>query len=56
VIADLKTYRDLAEFQYDIRGNEVFVRSLDGWWPEALRNAEEFRRLTAKEVDSRRAE
>jgi hypothetical protein len=50
VIADLRTYRDLAEFVYDIRAKEVFFRPLDGWWPEALRNASEFKRLKAREV------
>ena len=56
VIADLRTYRDLVEFQYDIRGSEVYVRWLDGWWPESLKQAAGFRRLTAKEVANRRAE
>ena len=53
-IADIRTYRDLVEFQYDIRGNEVYIRQLDGWWPEALRKAAEFRLLTAKAVASSR--
>ena len=48
-ITDIRIHRDLAEFEYDIRGNEVFFRRLDGWWPEALKQAGEFRRLTAKE-------
>ena len=39
-----------AEFQYDIRDNTVLLRPLDGWWPEALKQAAEFKRLTAKEV------
>ena len=56
VVADIRTYRDLVEFQYDIRGNEVYIRRLDGWWPEALKQAAEFRRLTAKAGASRRAE
>ena len=45
VIADIGLHRDLAEFQYDIRHNAVYFRRLDGWWPESLRNAGEFRRL-----------
>ena len=49
-IADLRTYRDLVEFEYDIRGKEVYFRPLDGWWPEALRNAGEFRPLSEKEI------
>jgi hypothetical protein len=55
-IADIGTHKDLAEFQYDLRGNEVFFRRLDGWWPEALRKAAEFRRLTAKEAVNGRTE
>jgi hypothetical protein len=55
-IADISIHRDLAEFQYDIRGNQVLFRRLDCWWPEALRKADGFRRLTAKKVASRRAE
>jgi len=55
-IADLRIYGDLAEYHYDLCGNEVDFRPLDGWWPESLRNAAEFKRLTAKEVASGRAE
>jgi len=55
-IADIGIHRDLAEFQYDIRGNAVFFRPLDGWWPETLRKAAEFERLTAKAVGSSSAE
>ena len=55
-IADLRTYRDLVEFEYDIRGDSVLFRPLDGWWPESLRNPGEFKRLTAKAVAGRRAE
>jgi hypothetical protein len=55
-ITDLRTYRDLAEFHFDIRGSEVFFRPLAGWWPESLRKVGEFRLLTAKEVGSSWAE
>jgi len=55
-IADIGLHRDLAECHYDIRGNSVFFRKLDGWWPESLRNAGEFRLLRAKEVARSRAE
>jgi len=55
-IADIGLHRDLVEFQYDIRGSAVFFRKLDGWWPESLRKAAEFKRLTRKAVFSRRAE
>jgi hypothetical protein len=47
-IADLRIYGDLAEYHYDICGNEVYLRPLDGWWPEALRNAGKFKLLTEK--------
>jgi hypothetical protein len=53
-ITDIGIHRDLAEFQYDIRGNAVFFRPLDGWWPEALRKAAGFKRLTPKAVASSR--
>jgi hypothetical protein len=50
ILCNVRVYRDLAEFQYHIRGNEVFFRPLDGWWPEALRKAGDFKALTAKAV------
>jgi len=40
----------LVEFEYDIRGKEVYFRPLDGWWPESVRNAGEFRPLSEKEI------
>ncbi|MBP1752984.1 MAG: hypothetical protein H6Q57_1820 [Geobacteraceae bacterium] len=55
-IADIGLHRDLAEFQYDIRGSQVFFRKLDGWWPEALKQAVEFRLLAEKEGASSRGE
>ena len=51
-IADIGLHRDLAEFEYDIRDNAVFFRPLDGWWPESLKQAGEFKLLTANAVDS----
>ena len=45
-IADIGLHRDLAEFQYDVRGNEVFFRPPDGWWPESRKRAAEFKRLS----------
>ena len=47
-IADIKIHRDLAEFQYDIRDNAAFFRPLDGWWPESLKQAGEFKLLSKK--------
>jgi len=55
-IEDNGLHRDLAEFEYDIRGKEIFVRKLDGWWPEALRKAAEFKRLGETEVAGSGAE
>jgi hypothetical protein len=54
-IADIGLHRDLAEFQYDIRDNAVFFRPLDGWWPESLKHAAEFRLLSEKEVVAKHA-
>jgi len=54
-IEDIGSYRDWAEFQYDTRGKELYFRPLDGWWPESLKQAAEFRRLAAKEVAGSRA-
>jgi hypothetical protein len=54
-IADIGLHRDLAEFEYDIRDNAVFFRPLDGWWPESLKRAEEFKRLTARAVAASQA-
>jgi hypothetical protein len=54
-IASLGVHRDLAEFQYDIRGKEAFFRPLDGWWPETLKQAGEFRLLKANGVAGSRA-
>ena len=55
-IADIGLHRDLAEFQYDIRGKTVFFRPLDGWWPEALKHTAEFKRLGLKAIAGRREE
>ena len=55
-IADIGLHRDLVEFQYDIRGTAVFFRKLNGWWPESVKQAGEFERLSEKEVASSGAE
>ena len=55
-ISDISNYGDLAEYQYDISGKEVYFRPLDGWWPDAPKHAVEFKRLTEKEVADDRAE
>jgi hypothetical protein len=45
----MQAYRNDTEYQYDIRGKEVFFRPLRGQYPESLENALGFERLT-KEV------
>jgi hypothetical protein len=55
-INDRGTYADLAEYHYDISEKEVFFRPIDGWWPEALKLADEFRLLTSEAVAGCRAE
>jgi hypothetical protein len=45
-ICNLKDYGDWAEYQYDIRGKEVFFRQLRGQYPESVEIASEFERLT----------
>ena len=55
-ISDIGLHRDLAEFQYDIRNNEVYFRPLDGWWPESLKRAAEFKVLREKAVAGSRGE
>jgi len=47
-IDDIERYGDNAEYQYDIRGTEIYFRALKGYYPESLRGAEAFRLLTKK--------
>jgi hypothetical protein len=54
-ITDLRIYGDLAEYHYDLCGKEVYFRPLDGWWPESVKQAAEFKRLTARDVLTERA-
>ena len=49
-IHDLRLYADLAEYQYDISGKQVYFRPLDGWWPDSLKHAADFKLLTETEV------
>ncbi len=51
-VCDLNHYQDWAEYQYDIRGKEVFLRPLRGQYPESLENALEFERLTREVVEN----
>ena len=50
-ICDINHYRDWAEYQYDIRGKEVYFRPLRGQYPESLDNALGFERLTREVVE-----
>ena len=45
-ISDIDHYGDWAEYQYDIRGKEIYFRSLSGSWPESVEHASEFKLLT----------
>ena len=49
-ISDISKYGDLAEYQYDLSGKEVYFRPLDGWWPDSLKHAADFKLLTETEV------
>ena len=45
-ISDIRDYGDLAEYQYDIRGEVVLFRPLTGLFPESIENAKTFKVLT----------
>ena len=51
-ICDITNYGDWAEYQYDIRGKEVFFRPLKGQYPESVETACEFERLTKEWVEN----
>jgi hypothetical protein len=42
-ISNIDTYGDWAEYRYDIRGDKIYFRLLDGCWPGSLKNAGGFR-------------
>jgi hypothetical protein len=50
-IGDIDDYGDWAQYQYDIRGKEIYFRPLNKWWPGSLRNAPEFTILTMKRAN-----
>jgi len=54
-ISDISKYGDLAEYQYDLSGKEVYFRPLDGWWPDSLKRAAEFKLLSEKDVVAERS-
>lgn len=47
-IGDIKNYGDWAEFEYDIRGTNVYFRPLEGSYPFSVTRAPGFRVLTEK--------
>jgi hypothetical protein len=49
-IGHIENYGDFAEYQYDIRGDSVFFRPLNGEWPFSLEDAMDFKLLTPQEV------
>jgi hypothetical protein len=50
-ISDISDYGDWAEFQYDIRGEEIYFRPLSGSWPESVEHAYEFKLLAEADCD-----
>ena len=49
-ICDLKEYGDWAEYEYNIRNEEVFFRRLIGPYPESLKCISGYGRLTEEET------
>ena len=45
-ISSIENYGDWAEYQYDIRGQEVYFRPLSGIYPKSIINAGPFKQLT----------
>jgi hypothetical protein len=45
-IGSIDNYGDWAEYQYDIRGQEVYFRPLDGFYPSSVDKAGRFKLLT----------
>ena len=45
-IGSIDNYGDWAEYQYDIRGQEVYFRALSGFYPESVNKAGQFKLLT----------
>jgi hypothetical protein len=49
-IGSIENYGDWAEYQYDIRGQEVYFRPLGGFYPKSVDKAGRFK-LLSKEGD-----
>ena len=45
-IGSIDNYGDWAEYQYDIRGQEVYFRALGGFYPKSVDKASRFKMLT----------
>ena len=45
-IGSIENYGDWAEYQYDIRGQEVYFRPLNGFYPKSLNRTSRFKLLT----------
>jgi hypothetical protein len=50
-ISDISHCGDWPEFQYDIRGEEIYFGSLSGSWNESIEHASEFKLLTEAACD-----
>ena len=50
-ICNIDDYGDWAEYQYDIRGKEIYFRPLKGWWQESLGKSLSFKRLIEKDLE-----
>jgi hypothetical protein len=55
-IGNISLYGDWAEYQYDIRGEEVYFRPLADCWPDSLKQAAEFKLLSEKDIAQSREE
>jgi len=47
-IGSIDNYGDWAEYQYDIRGQEVYFRPLNGFYPKSINKASRLKLLTEK--------
>lgn len=45
-IGNIKIYDDWAEYQYDIRTDEIYFRQLSGGWETSQHSTNEFKKLT----------
>lgn len=50
-IGDIEHYGDWAEYQYNIKGEQIFFRRLGGSYPSSLENAKSFELLTDRKED-----